>query len=1017
MAVPLRFSAIGLVWICLSALAAAAWDFTLIRSFEKPGANPLATLARQADGSFYGTTSTGGANGAGTLFRINSGTLETVRHFLNSDGSGAVSPLVAGPGGLLYGTATAGGALGFGTVFSYQPATGAFSKLLDFNGTNGSVPGGLMLHPDGALYGVTRAGGTNGHGTVFKLTSTGQLTTLHHFAGSDGSEPVGSLIAVDDQLYGLTRVGGSGGLGTSFRIQTTGSFASLFSFTGTTGIRPGANPAAGMMLHSSGKLIGTTEFGGSAGFGTAFSLTTAVTPVFALLHAFSDPTGSQPAGLLVEATDTHLYGTSSTGGTSGIGTLFRMTATGTYNVLHHFSGPDGAAPRAGLAADADGLLHGITSAGGPEELGRAFTLAPLAGTFTATAALSPVQGYLPSGAPVADGSGKWLLPLASGGSLGGGTVLRYDPAFDSLTPTAIGGTSGETPDGALTLHNGNAFGVCARGGASARGSAFSFNTTTGAATLLASFNTTQGSLPEGPLIPGSDGALYGVSREGGASARGTFYKITTAGTRTRIFSFTGTTGTNPGREPRGPIVRAANQSFYGATALGGSSNLGVIYKLNPLGAFSVIADFNASGPRLPLGGLVLAADGSIYGTCSNGGTFGGGVLVRIDPANDSWSVVASFDPAQSATPAGPLIATPDGAILGFTTSAAGGVFRYLPASGVEMLTIFSGSSPVAPGRASATDTSALVHHGGLALLPDDTILGLAPGGGILGGGTCFQLTPSTPLGTWKTTELGDPNAPDLGDPDQDGLANLTEYFLGSIPTQPSPAAMPVPVFSNGRLQITIPRDPAKPDVMAFAQVSSSPAGPWSTLAFTEGGLPFNGPGFVSGDSASAGLKSVLIRDTIAPDNSPRRFFRFRILTPQDSALVAWKNAHLADPYASDTADPDNDQMPTLLEYALGSDPAVSSSMELPHPSLVAGFLSLTVPRDPARSEATLTVEAASNPGGPWSAIAWSIQGNPFSGPGYISGETPGNSLKSILIRDTQPTSSQPSRFLRITATR
>jgi len=864
-----------LFWPGLQMAAGAAWDFTLLKSFEKPGANPLGTLVLHANGNFYGTTPAGGANDAGTLFRLSGGNLETLRHFQTADGAGSVSPLVAGPGGIVFGTASAGGALGFGTAFSFQPATGVFAKLVDFDGTHGSVPAGLMLHTDGALYGVTSGGGANGQGTVFKLTTAGVLTTLLSFSGPNGSEPVGTLVAVLNQLYGLTRTGGTSGLGTAFRIQTTGVFESLFSFTGTTGIRSGANPAAGWMLHSSGNLIGTTEFGGAVRFGAAFSLTPVTTPVFTSLCSFSDPTGSQPAARLIETADTNLYGTTATGGTSGIGTLFRMTPAGTCTVLHHFSGPDGSAPRAGLAADASGLLYGITSAGGAGELGQTFTLSPASAAFSTVASLSPTDGYLPSGAPIADASGKFPLPLSSGGALGGGTILSYDPLLDSLTTTAIGGVIGETPDGGLTPYNGGFFGVCARGGTSARGSAFTWSAAAGA-TLLASSNTTQGSLPEGPLVAGIDSALYGVSREGGATARGSFYKITPTGLRTRIFSFTGTIGTNPGREPRGPIVFAANQSFYGATSRGGTANVGVLYKLNSLGNYNVIADFTAVGPRLPLGGLTLAADGLIYGTCSAGGDFNGGALVRINPANDSWSVAASFNLAPAGTPAGPLLATSDGAVLGFTTSSAGSVFRYLPASGLEILATFTGNAAGSPGQASAADSSALVHHGGLAQLPGGDILGLAPGGGLVGGGTLFQISPVTPLGTWKLTELGNRNVSDLGDPDHDGLANLIEYYLGSSPTQSSPTAMPAAMLVGGFLQITLPRDPVKNDVAAFVQVATDLGGPWSTLASTAGGLTFSGPGYISGDSNTTGLKSVLIRDILPVTSQPRRFLRLAI---------------------------------------------------------------------------------------------------------------------------------------------
>jgi hypothetical protein len=64
---------------------------------------------------------------------------------------------------------------------------------------------------------------------------------------------------------------------------------------------------------------------------------------------------------------------------------------------------------------------------------------------------------------------------------------------------------------------------------------------------------------------------------------------------------------------------------------------------------------------------------------------------------------------------------------------------------------------------------------------------------------------SSPLNAWKTNAFTGANSSDLGDPDQDGLANIVEYALGSDPLVRSPAALPQPVISGGHLQITLPR--------------------------------------------------------------------------------------------------------------------------------------------------------------------------------------------------------------------
>lgn len=856
------------ILILVGATAPAAWVPTVIETFPKPAAQSVAPLVLHADGAFYGTASSGGAHDLGAILRLVGGSVEIVHAFDGADGSGPAAGLVAAPDGSLYGTTSAGGSGGFGTAFRFNPTTAQLTTLVHFNGTDGSVPGALRLHADGFLYGLTRAGGTHGHGTVFRLATDGTLTTLHHFAGTDGSEPRGPLVAVGNDLYGLCRFGGTAGLGSAFRITTAGGFNSLFSFSGGAGSRPGANPAAGLVLHSSGTLFGTTEYGGSSGFGTAFSLTTAAVPVFASLHDFADPTGSQPAGTLVEGNDGRLYGTCATGGASGIGNLYRLTTSGTHTPLHDFSGEDGASPLAGLSPDASGLLHGITSAGGPGEFGRAFTLST-AGVFTAGAALSPASGFLPSGAPVSDGIGGWIFPTARGGENGAGTVIHYDPSAGVLTPTPLGNGLGDTPDGALVAHGGSFAGVCARGGALGRGTAFTYSG--GVVTALTDFDTAGGSLAEGPLLSGPGGFLFGLAREGGSTARGAFFRIASGGTRTRILSFTGLAGTAPGREPRGGIVLTAAFNTYGATALGGASNAGTLFKVDPLGNHSLVAEFSTGGVREPDGGLVPGADGFIYGTCRSGGVLDGGAIVRIDPATDTWSVVASFDPAAASAPAGELLAAPDGSLYGLSAADDGAIFRYQSGTGLEILSTLDATTT---GLTRTSDESGLSHTGGLALDADGSLLATVAGAGPDGGGLLLRLSPPTPLSIWKEAELGDPAAPDLGDPDGDGLVTLVEYALDSDPASPTPPLATALV--SGRLEITVPRQPDHDDITVIVEASPDLSSPWEVLATSTTGAPFSGPGYVSGDSATPGLKTVLIRDTLALPDAPRRFLRLRV---------------------------------------------------------------------------------------------------------------------------------------------
>ena len=840
----------------------APWTLEVLHDFEKPGTQPVAPLVRHGDGFLYGTTSAGGESGLGTLFRVQAGNLETVHHLAAGEGGNPAAGLVSKGDGWLYGSATTGGSHGFGTLFRFQPATGILENLHHFTGGNdGSVPDALMLHSDGKFYGTTRAGGSHGHGTIFNLAVGGTPVTLHAFLGSDGSDPCGPLVFANGGFYGVCRSGGASGLGSAFRIDPAGSFTLLSSFTGSGGVRPGANPRAGLVLHSSGKLAGSTEFGGTHGFGTLFTLTPVVIPVFSTLHHFSDAGGSQPVGRLVEGIDSHLYGCASAGGSQGLGNLFRVTMVGVHTPLHDFNGGDGATPEAGLCVDPAGIFHGVTSAGGPGEMGMSFAMNS-AGNLTDLAGFSPDLGFMPSGGPVTDGSGLWFFPVARGGGLGHGAIVSWQADGGALNAVGLDENTGDTPDGALTPFNGGFKGVCARGGSSARGSAFSFSTTAGI-TPFASFTSSGGSLPEGPLLV-SSGVLFGLSREGGASARGSFYRLAASGTRTRIVSFTAASGATPGRTPRGPVALGGNQSFYGAYAGDGATDRGGIFKINPAGAYSQLAAFTTGGPHDPDGGLITAADGFIYGSCRSGGTHGGGALIRIQPGPDTWETVASFQHGVASSPVGDLLVAADGAIFGLT--ASGHAFRWSAAGGLAIL-----------GQASTTgrepDESGLNHCGGLALLPDHSLLATLPGGGDSGGGRLVKISPP-PLLSWKIDQLGTADASDLGDPDHDSFSNLVEYALATDPWSADP---PLAVdLVDGRLEITLNRDPSRADVTIRVEVCADLAGPWTPLATSSAGMPFTGEAQIIGDAASPGLKSVVIRDTLATSGGSRRFLRLRV---------------------------------------------------------------------------------------------------------------------------------------------
>jgi uncharacterized repeat protein (TIGR03803 family) len=195
---------------------------------------PDSTLILGSDGNFYGTTNAGGAYREGTVFRFTPATAEeTVLHSFSgdggilgsTDGGSPLRGLIEGSDGNFYGTTGSGGAQGAGTVFKITP-TATETVLYSFFGTEGGLgieDGASPQAPpvqgsDGNFYGTTAEGGQYSEGTIFKITPTGVETVLHSFSGFDGLTEIPDggypgagqlLLGSDGNYYGTTTEGGA----------------------------------------------------------------------------------------------------------------------------------------------------------------------------------------------------------------------------------------------------------------------------------------------------------------------------------------------------------------------------------------------------------------------------------------------------------------------------------------------------------------------------------------------------------------------------------------------------------------------------------------------------------------------------------------------------------------------------------------------------------------------------------------------------------------------------------------
>jgi uncharacterized repeat protein (TIGR03803 family) len=215
----------------------------------------------------------------------------------------------------------------FCAVTAISSPAQTFTTLVNFNGTDGNSPNGLVQGADGNLYGTTESGGAYGgggdcgSGTVFQITPTGALTTLYSFGAQtncvDGADPyAGLVLATDGNFYGTTWAGGANNDGTVFKITPGGTLTTLHSFDLYT---DGCCIASGLVRATDGNFYGTTSYGGAKNGGTVFKISPGGT--LTTLYSFCSQTnctdGSGPFASLVQATNGRLYGTSSGGGAHG----------------------------------------------------------------------------------------------------------------------------------------------------------------------------------------------------------------------------------------------------------------------------------------------------------------------------------------------------------------------------------------------------------------------------------------------------------------------------------------------------------------------------------------------------------------------------------------------------------------------------------------------------------------------------------------------------------------------------
>jgi uncharacterized repeat protein (TIGR03803 family) len=418
--------------------------------------------------------------------------------------------------------------------------------------------------------------------------------TLYNFCSlancTDAANPRAGLIqGTNGNLYGTTYSGGANNYGTVFEITTGGKLTTLYSFCSSSGCTDGSGPSATLVLATNGSFYGTTYEGGSStiwpfGSGTVFEVTSE--GKLRTLHTFCTQLNDQgfcgdgnfPGGGLVQATDENFYGTTTSGGAYGYGTVFRITMSGTFTTLYSFCAagqfcPDGRDPSAALVQGTDGDLYGTTFGGGSAAYGTAFKITT-AGTLTTLYTFCSQEfcddGAFPDGPMTQDSQGNFYGTTWSGGTDNGGTVFEI------------------TPEGTLTtLH------------------------------IFSGQYGTDGGNPEGTLAQGANRNFYGTTSSWGASTDanclnqstpcgGTAFEITPKGILTTLYSFCTKTSCADGSVPYSGLFQATNGILYGTTSLGGASNSGTAFSVSV--GFSSFVETNPTSGKAGTEVTILGSD-------------------------------------------------------------------------------------------------------------------------------------------------------------------------------------------------------------------------------------------------------------------------------------------------------------------------------------------------------------------------------------------------------------------------
>ncbi len=362
----------------------------------------------------YGTTSKGGANDKGVIYRTDAfgQNYQIVHHFDSLGGHTPIWGMTLAPNGKLYGFTSEGGALvnagatfKLGTLYEFDPVTSTYNvkKYIDDQTNFGTNFTQFIVNNNGELVTASIDGPLDTSSTTFEESrifkfepSSNQITILDTIPSIHAGIFSPIIQGLNGDYYFTSKTGGNTFNG-SIGSYNGNQFATVYSLTGQTDGGAGLPVNNPVFQDTDGKLYLITAQGGHTNSGAGLRINTDGSG-YEFLIGFSTNTpslGIKPSGALKKHNN-HIYFLNSELGDFNNGTIYRIDLgnISSNNIVKALD-TEGAKPEAGFTESTNGKWYFVCNEGGDYNNGSIVEFDPSTEITIKRHSFSSSSGYNP----------------------------------------------------------------------------------------------------------------------------------------------------------------------------------------------------------------------------------------------------------------------------------------------------------------------------------------------------------------------------------------------------------------------------------------------------------------------------------------------------------------------------------------------------------------------------------------------------------------------------------------------